>query len=34
MLDRTFALGEVVDAIRHVEGDHTRGETIVTTTRS
>jgi hypothetical protein len=34
VLDQTFALGEVADAIRHVEGGHTRGKTIVTTTRS
>ncbi len=34
VLDRTFALGEASDAVRHVEGGHTRGKAVINLNRS
>lgn len=34
VLDRTFALGEASDDVRHVEGGHTRGKTVTNLNRS
>lgn len=30
MIDRTYALGEVPDALRHYEDNHARGKVVVT----